>query len=406
MPDLPRPVVTRLAVLDLSAETRGNGLGIGLADLTTDRLVRALDPTPMRVNSLTSNFLTRARVPISLPTDRDVIAACLETCWRIDPREARLVIIPNTLELTTLWVTEPLAEEARGKPGLSLESGFEPMPIGAAGDLDQERLFPESVRARRVTREGRHGLSATRSAAASALTGSEDGTRGTRERFRPPCFRAVVFDLDGLMFDTEALFHRVTTELLAARGKRFTTEMMNAMIGRRAVEAHEALRDLAGLDEPAEVILAEVRERFAAEVDSAVHPTPGLFALLGRIEAAGLPRAVATSSRRSYAERLLGRHGVLDRFAFVLASEDVSRGKPDPEIYRTAAGRFGVPPGALLVLEDSAAGIAAARAAGAFAVGVPHDHSPADGLGHADLIVSRLDDPALLCLIARPEGPA
>ena len=108
MPDLPRPVITRLAVLDLSAETRGNGLGIGLADLTTERLVRALDPVPMRVNSLTSNFLTRARkVPaLSLPTDRDVIAACLDTCWRIDPAEARVVVIPNTLELTDpFWVT-------------------------------------------------------------------------------------------------------------------------------------------------------------------------------------------------------------------------------------------------------------------------------------------------------------
>ena len=84
MPDLPRPVITRLAVLDLSVETRGNALGIGLADLTTERLVRAIDPTPMRVNSLTSNFLTRARVPLALPTDRDVIAACLDTCWRTE----------------------------------------------------------------------------------------------------------------------------------------------------------------------------------------------------------------------------------------------------------------------------------------------------------------------------------
>src|SRR5262249_36887889 len=71
MPDLPRPVVTRLAVLDLSAETRGNALGVGLADLTTDRVVLAIDPTPMRVNSLTSNFLPRARGPLSLPTRRD-----------------------------------------------------------------------------------------------------------------------------------------------------------------------------------------------------------------------------------------------------------------------------------------------------------------------------------------------
>ncbi|MGE3821378.1 MAG: lactate racemase domain-containing protein [Isosphaeraceae bacterium] len=149
MPDLPRPVVTRLAVLDLSAETKGNALGIGLADLTTDRVVRDTDPTPMRVNSLTSNFLTRARTPLSLPTDRDVLTACLETCWRIDPSEARMVLIPNTLELTDLWVTEPLAEEVRSLPGLEFVGGFEPIPLDELGTLDQERLFPQSVRARR-----------------------------------------------------------------------------------------------------------------------------------------------------------------------------------------------------------------------------------------------------------------
>jgi hypothetical protein len=149
MPDLPRPVITRLAVLDLSAETRGNALGIGLADLTTDRLVKGIDPVPMRVNSLTSNFLTRARVPLSLPTDRDVIRACVDTCWRIDPDEARLVIIPNTLELTTLWVTRALADDVEAHPELAFETDFQPMPWDDAGDLIQERLFPESVRARR-----------------------------------------------------------------------------------------------------------------------------------------------------------------------------------------------------------------------------------------------------------------
>jgi len=152
MPDLPRPVVTRLAVLDLSAETQGNALGIGLADLTTERAVRAIDPTPMRVNSLTSNFLTRARVPLSLPTDRDVLDACLATCWRVDPAEARVVVIPNTLELTDLWVTEPLAAEVEGHPGLAFATGFLPVPIDDRGRLDQERLFPESVRARRTPR--------------------------------------------------------------------------------------------------------------------------------------------------------------------------------------------------------------------------------------------------------------
>ena len=64
--------------------------------------------------------------------------------------------------------------------------------------------------------------------------------------------RAVVFDLDGLMFDTEALFHRVSSEVLAARGRRFTPEIMQAMLGRRSVEVGHALKTLAGLDEPAE----------------------------------------------------------------------------------------------------------------------------------------------------------
>jgi HAD superfamily hydrolase (TIGR01509 family) len=212
----------------------------------------------------------------------------------------------------------------------------------------------------------------------------------------PTPIRAVVFDLDGLMFDTEALFAKVAGDMLAARGKRFTPEIMRAMIGRRAAESGPAFKAMAGLDEPVEVLMAEARARFNAELDAAVHPTPGLFALLDRLRACGLPLAVATSARRVYAERLLGGHGLLDRFAFVLTGDDVARGKPDPEIYRTAIGRFGVPAASVLVLEDSAAGLAAARGAGAFAVGVPHEHSPADGLGDADLIVPRLDDPALL----------
>jgi len=151
MPDLPRPVVTRLAVLDLSTETKGNATGIGLADLTSDRLVAAIDPVPMRVNCMTSNFLTRARIPLSLPTDRDVIAASLETCWRSDPAEARMVLIPNTLELAHLWITEPLAAEVQANPNLIFESDFEEIPFMVDGTLDQESLFPASVRGRRAS---------------------------------------------------------------------------------------------------------------------------------------------------------------------------------------------------------------------------------------------------------------
>ena len=154
MPDLPRPIITRLAVLDISPESRGNAVGIGLADLTTDRFASAIDPVPMRVNSFTSNFLTRARVPLSLSNDRDVIRTCLETCWRTSWPEARMTLIPNTLELASLWVTQPLADEVDRDPNLTFETDFLPMPINESGTLDQEALFPESVRGRRKTGEG------------------------------------------------------------------------------------------------------------------------------------------------------------------------------------------------------------------------------------------------------------
>jgi HAD superfamily hydrolase (TIGR01509 family) len=217
----------------------------------------------------------------------------------------------------------------------------------------------------------------------------------------PAPIRAVVFDLDGLMFDTEALFFRVASETVAARGRTFTPEIMRAMLGRRSKDAGHLLKTMTGLEEPVELLLAEVRDRFHALMDTAVHPTPGLFRLLDRLKHAGLPLGVATSSSRVYAERLLDGHGLKERFAVLLGSEDVRQGKPDPEIYATAAGRLGVPAASVLVLEDSPAGVAAAVAAGAFAVGVPHEHSPAEALGAAHLVVPRLDAPELLELIDR-----
>jgi hypothetical protein len=148
--DFERPVVTRLVVLDASEETHGNIVGVGFADLTTERLVAKLDPVPFRVNILTSCCLERGRIPITLPTDRDVFEAALDTCWRIDPSEARMVIIPNTLELSTLWVTPPLEAEVAAHPHLTRETDYAPPPFSADGWLDQEQLFPASVRGRRA----------------------------------------------------------------------------------------------------------------------------------------------------------------------------------------------------------------------------------------------------------------
>ena len=112
-PDFDRPVVTRLVVLDVSDESHGNIVGVGFADLTTDRLVSRMDQQSFRINTLTSCCLQRSRIPLTLPTDREAIQAGLETCWRIDPAEARVVVIPNTLELQSLWVSQSLDDEVR-----------------------------------------------------------------------------------------------------------------------------------------------------------------------------------------------------------------------------------------------------------------------------------------------------
>jgi HAD superfamily hydrolase (TIGR01509 family) len=217
---------------------------------------------------------------------------------------------------------------------------------------------------------------------------------------QPRAIRAVVFDLDGLMFDTEALFFRVASEMLRARGKVFTVDIMRAMIGRQPAVSGRAFQTMAGLDEEPEALMSEAKGRFEALLDTAVQPMPGLIFLLDHLRALGLPMAVGTSSGRAYADRLLRGHGLLDRFAFVLCREDVTLHKPDPEIYRTAATRFGLEPAEVLVLEDTPTGLLAAKAAGTFAVGVPHDHSPESDLAGADMVVRSLDDPALLARIA------
>jgi hypothetical protein len=147
--DLDRPRVTRLAVLDVSDESHGNIVGVGFADLTTERLVSRMDPEPFRINVLTSCFLERARIPITLPSDREVMETSVETCWRIEPSEARVVVIPNTLELDTLWVSPALEDEVKAHPQLERETDYEPIPFSSTGTLDQERLFPHSVRALR-----------------------------------------------------------------------------------------------------------------------------------------------------------------------------------------------------------------------------------------------------------------
>ncbi|MDB5311762.1 MAG: hypothetical protein JWO38_5964 [Gemmataceae bacterium] len=143
------PRVTRMAVLDVSPESHGNGTGIGIADLTTHRALAAIDPAPFRMNNLTARFLWRSKLPIGFDTDRECIAMAVETCWQPVADKLKFAVIPNTLEVAELWVSAALVAEAKENPNLELVGGPVPLPFDAAGNLMQEKLFPHSVRGRR-----------------------------------------------------------------------------------------------------------------------------------------------------------------------------------------------------------------------------------------------------------------
>jgi hypothetical protein len=148
-PEFESPKITRICCLDLSPESHGNGTGCGIADLTTERLLAAIDPVPFRMNNLTACFLRRSQLPFAFPTDRECLEMGIRTCWQPNVSRLRAAIIPNTLELSSLWASQALVEEAAGHPHLQVCGQLQALPFDERGNLRQEELFPDSVRGKR-----------------------------------------------------------------------------------------------------------------------------------------------------------------------------------------------------------------------------------------------------------------
>lgn len=213
---------------------------------------------------------------------------------------------------------------------------------------------------------------------------------------------AVVFDLDGLMFNTEELYQDVGSELLRRRDREFTKELLDQMMGRPGRISLQIMIDWHSLEATVDELERETDEIFVDILATRLAPMPGLLKLLDALEQANLPKAIATSSRRAFVETVLGRFDLEPRFRFILSAEDVIDGKPHPEIYLKTAARFGVPPDRVVVLEDSQNGCAAAVAAGTIAVAVPGGHSLSHNFAGARLSIDSLADPRLYELIGLP----
>jgi pseudouridine-5'-monophosphatase len=187
--------------------------------------------------------------------------------------------------------------------------------------------------------------------------------------------RGVAFDMDGLLLNTEDLYQQVGIELMRRRGKEYREEVRKKMIGLPAAKAFGVLIEEEDLRDTWQQLQRETDELFENVLEEQLALMAGVEDILALVEAKGLPRCVATSSTRSFAERALGKTKILERMDFVITAEDVARGKPHPDIYIEAASKMGIKTIEMLVLEDSEHGTTAGVAAKAIVVSVPNEHT-------------------------------
>jgi HAD superfamily hydrolase (TIGR01509 family) len=182
---------------------------------------------------------------------------------------------------------------------------------------------------------------------------------------------AAVFDLDGLMLDTERIYRSAWQQAAQELGLSLTDRCYARMLGRSVTDCEADLLELFGADFPLPRFHIRWRELWRAATDDGIPAKPGLTELLDFIEIHGCSIAVATSSHADHAHFSIRQAGLDGRFRVIVTADQVARAKPSPDIYLEAARRLGVPPTHCLALEDSEAGIIAASHAGMTTMLIP-----------------------------------
>jgi HAD superfamily hydrolase (TIGR01509 family) len=203
--------------------------------------------------------------------------------------------------------------------------------------------------------------------------------------------QAVVFDLDGVLIQSEEVWDEVREAYVRERGGRYDAEVQRAMMGMSSTEWSRYLHETAGVPDEPEEVNAEVVRRMLAAYRSHLPLIDGAVEAVRRL-AGDFTLAVASSSNRPLIDGVLEAAGIAGCFAATVSSEEVARGKPAPDVYLEAARRLGVEPSVCTAIEDSHGGIRSAKAAGMRVVAIPNPTYPPDeeSLALADVTLASL----------------
>ena len=204
---------------------------------------------------------------------------------------------------------------------------------------------------------------------------------------------AFVFDLDGVLLDSEQIWDEAREELARERGGRWHERAQRDMMGMSSPEWSRYMHDVIGLREPPEEINLEVVRRMERRYRERLPLLPGAREAVERL-AARWPLGLASSSNRPLIDLVLEVSGLAPLFRAAVSSEEVARGKPAPDVFLEAARRLAVDPARAAVVEDSRNGILAGRAAGMRVVAVPNAHFPPgeEALAAADVVLGSLEE--------------
>ena len=203
--------------------------------------------------------------------------------------------------------------------------------------------------------------------------------------------KAIIFDMDGLMIDTEGLYFEVERVLARSYGREVRDETLWKMMGRKSLESMTIFAEDLELTVSPQELLRARDEMFQQKLEKTVLPMKGLSEILDTFHGK-LKLAIATGSPNKFLDIAMRKLDIRNYFNVLQTSDEIVNGKPDPEIYLTAISKLGLVPEECIVLEDSSNGALAAKRAGCYTIAVPSEYTCRQDFSFADYRAADLDD--------------